>query len=237
MSDVKKLEELLTTVDLKSIVKKSVRDATPGIVKEALVAQPKPYKMVSEFTSQRTKDSHRGLYEEYVKTFNRVSAELDAVDRKEADGKHSEFRSLKLDETYNLNGIYLHELYFANAFDPHSEITMDSIAFMELSNAFGDFNAWQRDFIACAMSCGNGWAVTGFNCFTKSILNTMVSNNSQDVQAGLLPLIVLDLVEHSFYLDYLSDRKSYVISQLRQLNWVVIEERFNKMKSVREILR
>lgn len=229
-------------VDLEKIVKDAI-DNNPLIdnikrtIQESYVAEPKPYKQVSEFVSQKTKDSHINLYKNYVKTLNNVSAKLDTAKRLDSDSMHSDFRSLKLDEAFNLNSVWLHELYFANCFDPHSEIYMDTKAYMRLERDWGTFEDWQKDFIACAMSAGNGWAVCGYNIFLKKYVNTVISNHSQDVMMGLYPLIVLDCHEHAYTRDYLSDKKSFVISQMRELNWNVINERFVKADALHEVLK
>lgn len=204
---------------------------------ESYVAAPKTYPQVSEFVSQKTKEAHKVLYQNYVETLNRVSAELDTAERSEADSKHSDFRSLKLDETYNLNAVWMHELYFANCFSPSSEIYMDSIAYMRMERDFGTFEDAQKEMMACALSCGNGWMVTGYNLFLKRYVNTFISNHSQDVMLGLYPVIVIDMHEHAYYKDYLTDKKSYLIAQMRELNWNVIEERFKKAENLHEVIK
>jgi len=204
---------------------------------ESYVAQPKQFKQVSEYVSQRTKEAHAAIYKEHVEIVNRISAELDSASTGDSNSNHCNFRSLKLDEVYNLNAVWLHELYFANAFDPHSEIVMDSLAFIELQRAFGSFENWQRNFIACALSCGQGWAVCGYNMFLKNYVNIMLSNNSQDVMLGVYPIIVLDCHDHAYFKDYLTDKKSYIVSQMRELNWNVINDRFNKAKSIAQAVK
>lgn len=232
----------LAGLDVDAIVKASIRKhpviaVAKGKLDESYVAEPKPYKQVSELVSQKTKDSHTELYKKYVETLNGVSAELDTADRSAADAKHSQFRSLKLDEAYNLNSVWLHELYFANCFDPHSEVYMDSKAYLRLERDFGTFDDAQKDMIACAMSAGNGWLVTAYSMFLKRYINTMISNQSQDVMLGLYPLIVIDMHEHAYYRDYLTDKKSYLIAMMRELNWTVIEERFLKAEAIHEVLK
>lgn len=204
---------------------------------ESYVATPKPYKQVTEFISQKTKDAHVELYKGYIETLNKVSSELDSVDTENADSRHSAYRSLKLDEAYNLNATWLHELFFANCFDPNSEIYMDSMAFMRLQRDFGTFDAWQKDFIACARSAGEGWAVCGYNMFLKRHVNTIISHHSCDIQVGFYPLIVVDMWSHSYFRDYLGDKNSYITAMMRELNWVSIEERFNKAEKIAEVLK
>lgn len=202
---------------------------------EAVVAEPKKYKQASELVSQKTRDAHYELYKGYVETFNQVSAKLDTADRAKANSSHSDFRSLKLDETYNVNAAWLHELYFANCFDPNSEIYMDSKAYMRLQRDFGDFESWQKDFMACALSAGEGWVVCGYNMFMKRFVNTIVSHHSGDVMLGLYPIIVVDMWSHSLHRDYLTDKKSYLTAMMKEFNWNVIEERFERVIKIEEV--
>jgi Fe-Mn family superoxide dismutase len=234
MSSNQKNGRILEGVDLEGVIKSTLKkELTP--LAESYVAEPKPYSQVTEFSSQKTKDAHVSLYKGYVETLNRVSSELDTADRSEADSKHSEFRSLKLDETYNLNGVWLHELFFANCFDPHSEVYMDSMAYLRLERDFGTFEDWQKDFMGCALACGQGWAVTGYHMFLQRYITTMISNSSQDVMLGLFPLIAVDMHEHAYFKDYQTDKKSYLVAMMRELNWNVIEERFQKAESLAQV--
>ena len=238
-------KNLLADVDVERIVvgslKKDLEVTTSRpkaeTVSESYVAEPKPYNQVSEFVSQKTKDAHTVLYKGYVDTLNRISAELDTAQRGEADSRHSTFRCLKVDEVCNLNGVWLHELYFANCFDPHSEVYMDSTAYLRLERDFGTFEDWQKDFMACGMACGQGWAVCGYNVFLKRFVNTVVGGHSDDVMLGLYPLVVVDMHEHAYFKDYQTDKKSYLVAMMRELNWTVIEERFKKASSLHEVLK
>jgi Fe-Mn family superoxide dismutase len=227
---------------LKQTVKSALAQQTsnlPNVEKldEAYVAEPKVFKQVSEFATQKTKDAHTELYKGYVETLNKISAEMDTVDRSTADSKHSQYRSLKLDEVYNLNATWLHELYFANSFDPHSEITMDSLSYMRIERDFGTFEDWQRDFMACAMSAGSGWAVCGYHMFLQRYVNTVISHHSGDVMLGLYPVIVVDMWEHAYYRDYLTDKKSHLVARMREFNWSIIEDRFKKAESMAQVLK
>jgi len=226
----------LAGIDLDGIIKKSMRKDVP-LIEESYVAEPKPFKQVSELVSQKTKDAHVELYKGTVEKLNGVSAELDSADRVSADSRHSAFRSLKLDEAYNLNSVWLHELYFANCFDPHSEIVMDSMAYLRIQRDFGTFEDWQKDFIANAMSCGQGWVVLGYHTYLKKYINTPISNHSQDVMLGVYPILVVDMHEHAYFRDYLTDKKSYLIAQMREINWGVIEERLKRSENIAQAVK
>jgi superoxide dismutase, Fe-Mn family len=248
-------KDVLAGLDIDAIVKDSVRkdtqslfhveerEAAPSVapgdktIGESYVAEPKKYSQVTEFLSQKAKEAHTSLYKGYVETLNRVSAELDTASRGEADSKHSAFKDLKLDETCNLNAVWLHELYFANCFDPHGECFMDSMSYLRLERDFGTFEDWQKDFMACAMSAGSGWAICGYNIYLRRYVNTFVCGHSHDVMMGVYPMVVVDMWEHSYVKDYLTDKKSYLIAMMRELNWNVIEERFTKAESIHEVLK
>lgn len=235
-------EEDMKKINLNKIVEQScneaglVREKSAAVIEEALVAQSKSYAQVSETTSQKTKDAHDRLYKSSIETFNRVSAELDSVS-KDADNRGSEFRRLKLDEAHNLNAIWLHELYFANCFDPHSEIFADSLAYLRLARDFGTFEDWQRSFIACALSAREGWAVCGYNIFLKKYVNTVVDGHADSVMMGIYPVVVLDMWSHSYSRDYLDDKHSYVVAQMRELNWTVVNDRFLRSERIGEALK
>ena len=110
----------------------------------------------------------------YAKYINEVSAALDTADRENANPNNSTFRDLKMNETYNINAAFLHGMFFENISDLRSNIAMDSLAYMRLERDWGTFEAWQRDFIACALSSRNGWVVTTYNFFLKRYMNVVV---------------------------------------------------------------
>jgi len=230
-------------VDVNNIIKDALKkeavtsNCDLSSLDEAFVHEPKQFKQVTEFLSEKAKMAHIELYKGYIDSFNKVSAQLDSADRSSANSRHSDYRSLKLDEAYNLNGTWLHELHFANGFDPHSEVVMDSLAYLKLQRDFGTFEDWQRDFIAAGLSAGNGWVVTGFNMFLKRYVNTIVSHHSGDIHMGLYPVIVVDMWEHAYFRDYLTDKKSYLIAQMKELNWTVIEDRFKKSESISQVIK
>lgn len=229
------------TLNLSEIVKQSMSDTglivKKNVLSEAYHADPKIYGQVTEYLTQRSKDAHIELYEDSVKSLNQVSSELDTVESSDANSRHSDWRSLKLDETYNANSVWLHELFFANMFDPHSEVYLDSIAYLRLERDFGGFDKWQKGFISSALSAGEGWVVTGLNMFLKRYVTTIINHHSDSTMVGLYPLIVLDMWSHTYSRDYLNDKKSFIVSRMREIDWNVVNERFNKAEKIIEAIK
>jgi Fe-Mn family superoxide dismutase len=206
-------------------------------VNEAYNVDAKASFLSTERLSESNKRAHKELHERYVEALNTISAKLDTAKRGDASSNHSEFRSLKIDETYNHNGAYLHDLYFENISDLKSEITVDSLAFMRLERDFGDFDAWQRDFIACCMTSRCGWAITGYSVYLGRFINVSVDLHSLEAPVGFLPVIVMDTWQHAYYRDYLNDVKSYTIAMMKELNWNVISRRFKRIDAIAQAIK
>ena len=233
-------EKLIEQIDLESTIKSSIKSSLKerGIV-EAYKSEPKNYKQATEFISEKAKKAHEDLYKGYVETLNQVSTQLDSARRSSdvVNPRHSDFRSLKLDECCMLNAKYLHELFFENAFDPASTLHMDELPYIKLARDWGSFEDWQRDFNACALACGSGWAVCGYHMHLKRYVNTIVSHHNADVMIGLYPIIVIDCWEHAYQRDYLNDKKAYVYAVMKELNWDVIAKRVERAEKIASILK
>ena len=220
---------------IKNVIKKELYKNED--LNESFASQQKQFNINTDFLSEKNIENHKNLYKQYIEDFNEISAKLDSIDRSVINSNHDQYRSLKLDETYNMNAIYLHELFFANIGDNNSQINMDTLSYMRLNRDFGSFDNWQKDFMACALSSRCGWAITYLNTYTQSYMNCVIDLHSKDVPAGMYPVIVMDMWQHSYYKDYLKDSKTYLIAMMKQLNWNVIEDRIKKSDKIINILR
>lgn len=230
---------MIKNKEIFQVIKESLglEEETNVKLDEALVAQYKQYHSNSEFQSAKTKAAHKELYEGYVDTFNKISAELDTADKSSSNSTHSQFRSLKIDETFNMNQVYLHELYFANIGDVQSQITMDSLSYMKISRDWGTFDNWQADFIACCKASKCGWAMTYYNMFTQTYENCVVDLACENMPVGCYPIIVMDMWQHAYYKDYVNDVTTYVIAMMKELNWRVIDDRVKKAEKLAAVLK
>lgn len=228
------LRDLINS-DIKNQIKNdlSIEDQ----LNESLSAQQKRFTINTDFLSEQNIKNHIALYEGYIENFNASNAKIEADPKNNVNCNHSTFRSLKIDETHNMNGVYLHELYFANIGDPNSNIQMDSLSYMRLSRDFGSFDNWQKDFIACCLGSKNGWAVTYLNTYTQTYMNAMIDDHITNLPAGCFPVIVMDVWQHAYYRDYLKDVKTYVHAMMKQLRWNVIEERIKKGDKIIQVLK
>src|SRR3990167_8533431 len=113
-------------------------------------SHPLPYsKDALKGITQRTLDIHYDkLYQGYVKKKNEIEERL-KITKPEGNATHSDWRELKLEETFAANGVYLHEYYF-EVMGGSGEVSGDLKD--ALAQEFGSFEAWLADFTACGLS-------------------------------------------------------------------------------------
>jgi Fe-Mn family superoxide dismutase len=227
-------EDIIEVIRESLTLPKKQKPEIKKTLNESYVVSTNKFDLSTEKLSEDNKTAHQELMEGYAKALNEISAALDTADRDAANPNNSAFRSLKIDETHNLNAAFLHALFFENISDLRSTLSMDSLAYMRLERDFGSFDAWQRDFIACALSARNGWAVTVYNVFLKRYMNVVVDLHSSGIPFSSMPVVVMDCWEHSYYRDYLKDRRSYIFAMMKELKWATIEERIRKAERMIE---
>lgn len=215
-------QKLSTQVE--NIISSVTKEAISSLSEEKIMmTTPKPYTQKTENLSAATKQAHDNLYRRYIEDFNKVQLELQTASRTQ---NYLVYRSLQQNKTFLLNAIKLHELYFSNTSDLSSELSVNSLAYSKLVECFGSFDAWQEDFIACCLVAREGWAITYFDPYLKTYTNCVIDLHEQSIPLGCVPLIVMDMWSHAYFHDYGTDKKAYVYNIMKELNWTVIEGRF-----------
>ncbi len=163
------------------------------------------------------------LYKGYVNKTNEITERLLGARREEADPTYSYFRELKLEETYAKDGVILHELYFLNLGDngqPCSPL-LDAI-----TRAFGSYGEWEEDFKATGLSA-RGWAILTFDPRDGALHNYLLDAHNLGVVANSIPILVLDVYEHAYFIDYGAHRKPYIDAFMLNIDWDVVNRRFH----------
>lgn len=167
-------------------------------------------------------EQHYTLYENYVKKTNEIRGKLRTVDREGANQNYSEFRELKVELSFTLDAVKLHEAYFFNL---GGQGTRPNDKCMELINkGFGSFDAWQNDLKASGMSA-RGWAITAFDFDDNRLHNYIADDHNTYGIWNAMPVIVLDTYEHAYMIDYGVKRPPYIDAFLKNLNWEEINRR------------
>lgn len=168
-------------------------------------------------------DTH---YKGYVTKLNGVLEKLETTDRSKANQNYSEYRALKVEETFNHMGVLLHELYFENLRDGKG--TKPGAKLMEkISGDFGSFEKWKEDFKACGIAL-RGWAVLVLDLTTGRLINNGLDAHNVYAMTNTIPLLVMDVYEHAYYVDNGPKRAPYIDAFLENVNWNVVEKRLEK---------
>lgn len=193
-------------------------------------AMPIPYERVKSVMDEETyKWHHDTHYAGYVNKRNEIEKELVGVDRSKANANYSLFRSLKVEETWNGNGMVLHEVYWdVMGGDGKYSDSLDIIK--RIVADFGTFQAWRDDFIATA-KVGRGWAVLSLDVLSDGKLRNLVYDvHNQGGIVGSLPLIAVDTFEHAYYHKFGPDRAAYLNAFVDNIDWPKVEARLKMRK-------
>lgn len=190
--------------------------------------EPKDYSQLigMEGFSEDLLENHFTLYQGYVKNTNDVLATLDVL-RKEERADSYEYGELKRRLGWEFNGMRLHELYFENL-GGAKPLDKDNAIGELLRPRFGSIEAWQEDFRATGGMRGIGWAVLYYDPRARYCFNSWINEHDTAHPAGCAPLVVMDVWEHAFMLDYALDKASYMDAFLKNVHWDVVAERLKK---------
>ena len=144
-------------------------------------------------------------YKGYVTKFNEIQNKLQEIDKQKANPNYSGVRELLVERLYCHNSIKLHEAYWqclSGAGEPPDPLKQ------MLSEDFGSYDNWKEEFKACGLSA-RGWSVCAFDLDTGRIFNILTDTHSIGAW-NAIPLMIMDMYEHAYYIDYGASVKSYV---------------------------
>ena len=180
--------------------------------------------------------NHFVLYEGYVKN---VNALLELLAAKEPGTP--EYAELKRRFGWEWNGMRLHELYFGNM-KGNEKLKMKneelggekgekagsgvgSRMLEVLENSFGSFEKWRKDFVGTGTMRGIGWVILAKDPQTGMLFNTWINEHDGGHLSGAMPILVMDVFEHAFMLDYGLKRADYIEAFFKAIDWSVVEKR------------
>ena len=169
--------------------------------------------------SRASVEAHYRLYQGYVAKRNEILGTLDGVDLGGANQVYSELRALKVDLTFAVGGIKNHELYFAHLGGEGGDPDGGFRALVERD--FGSVEAWRSDLRATALAA-RGWAWTAYDWDVRRLFNYLGDAQNTFPVWNATPLVALDVYEHAYFLDYQTDRASYVDAFFENLDWQVV---------------
>jgi Fe-Mn family superoxide dismutase len=169
--------------------------------------------------------NHFTLYQGYVSNTNAVSDAISALVR---DGKTGpEFAELKRRFGWEWNGMRLHEYYFGNMAKSAPALNKSSDFAKKLAEDFGSFEAWEKDFRATGAMRGIGWVTLYLDRCANRLFNVWINEHDLGHLAGAEPILIMDVFEHAFMLDYGLKRADYIAAFFKAVDWNVAQQRFD----------
>jgi Fe-Mn family superoxide dismutase len=179
----------------------------------------KPALLELDGISRTTIEAHHRLYEGYVGKRNEILGRLEDVDGAAANQVYSDFRALKVDLTFAIGGIKNHEIYFEHLGGAGGD--PDGAFATLVERDFGSSDAWQADLKASGLA-GRGWAWTAYDWDERRLFNYVGDAQNTFPVWNATPIIALDVYEHAYFLDYQTDRASYIDAFFRNVDWPVV---------------
>jgi superoxide dismutase, Fe-Mn family len=179
--------------------------------------------------SDKTLEMHFKLYQGYVKETNKLTEKISEF---LADGKVDQeempaYSELTRRLGFEYNGMVLHEYYFGNMkrqgnVDPDKTSKLYQLA----EQSFGSYDIWKADFTSVGKMRGVGWAICYQNPANGALSNHWISLHETGNVAGFVPVLVMDVWEHAFILDYApADRPKYIEAFFSNIDWAAVEAR------------
>ncbi len=180
--------------------------------------EPKDLKYASlpGLSERQLREHHDVLYVGYCKKTDAIREQLKSADPAVSNATFAEFRELKLEEGFATNGVRLHEAYF-DSLSPTPVAASETLAGW-IAADFGSMESWAKDFAACAMAA-RGWAVLAFDLHDGKLHNYIADMHNQGGIWGTVPLVVMDVYEHAYFLDFVTARKQYLDITMPLLDW------------------
>ena len=189
-----------------------------------LAVKPLKYQSLDGLSSKQLSEHHDVLYAGYVKKYNEITAALAEVDLTTANATFSDLRELKVEQSFALNAVKLHEAYFDNLTDKPKPA--DGQIVKAIESRWGSYQAWVDEFAALGLA-SRGWVALVFDKTLDRFENYIFDVHNQGGVADTKLILVLDVYEHAYFLDYVTGRKAYIEKFMALIDWDEVNSRLN----------
>jgi len=186
---------------------------------------PYAYDALQPYISKEIMTLHHDKH--HLAYVNGANAALEKLEKSRKGELEIDVKAVLKEFSFNFAGHILHSLFWNNMGPNKGGMPKVKVA-EQINNDFGSFDAFKKEFSSAAKTVeGSGWALLAFDCETKQLFVLQIEKHNVLMVAGLKPLLVLDVFEHAYYLDYKNDRANYVENWWNVVNWDDVEKRFS----------
>ncbi len=165
--------------------------------------------------------NHFTLYQGYVTNTNKVSDILGAL-ANEGKTATPEYAEMKRRFGWEWNGMRLHELYFGNMAKGGKPIDKNSALSKKMAVDFGSYENWEKDFRETGAMRGIGWVLLYHDAASGRLFNTWINEHDVGHLSGAVPLLVMDVFEHAYMVDYGLKKADYIEAFFKAIDWTAV---------------
>jgi Fe-Mn family superoxide dismutase len=170
--------------------------------------------------------NHFALYEGYVNNTNKLAEKLSAMANAD-QAATPEYAELKRRFGWEFNGMRLHA----------APLDQESALYKKIVEDFGSFEAWEKDFRATGAMRGIGWTVLAYDFSSEGrLVNVWINEHDLGHLAGTMPILVMDVFEHAFMLDYGIKRADYIEAFFKAIRWEMADRRFGLALGIQDVV-
>lgn len=174
--------------------------------------------------SDKQLEIHFALYGGYVTNTNLLNEKLSEMLKNGTAGT-PEYAELKRRLGFEYNGMRLHEYYFGNLTKSPAELTEGTLK-SKIEDAFGSYETWKTDFVKVGSMRGVGWAILYQDPLNGNLSNHWITLHEEGNPVGFQPLLVMDIWEHAFMVDYKpAERPKYIEAFFSNICWDSVTKR------------
>lgn len=173
--------------------------------------------------SQALLNNHFTLYQGYVNNTNKLLDTLAAL-LKEGKTATPDYAELKRRFGWEYDGMKLHEYYFENL-GGKTRLAKTGVLGKIIEASFGSYEAWEQDFRATGAMRGIGWVVLYYDLPACRMMNVWINEHDGGHLAGGQPILVMDVFEHAYMIDYGLKKTDYITAFFKNIDWKVSEGR------------
>jgi len=167
---------------------------------------------------------HTKHHQAYVTGANGALAAMAAA---RDSGDFANINKLEKDLAFNLGGHVNHSIFWTNLSPDGGDAPVGSLA-SAIDDNFGSFEKFSAHFTATALGVqGSGWAVLAWDSIGQKLIIVQLFDQQGNLPAGIVPVLMLDVWEHAYYLDYRNVRADYVKAFWKIVSWSNVQQRFD----------
>ena len=195
-----------------------------------LPSMPYDFRALEPIVSTETMKIHHNKHEEaYIKGMNSGFASLDRVRAKgySIDARQGMRHSIAKNNAFNISGAILHELFWKNI---NGKGTKPSVELLEqIKRDFGSLDMFMQEFFDVTKKIqGSGWGALVYSPELCKLVVLPISNHEDNWVPNSEVLLIIDVWEHAYYLDYQNRRGEYLKKIMNDINWNTVSSRYAK---------